>query len=729
MSDLAKIGFDADTTKLKDAKLTLQELGPAAQSAEKASAALTKSLDGAAGAAARGTTANNNLRAATIGETGAMVQAAAATNRAAAGNDNYAASAGKAATAARGLQGQVGNLSAQFGDIGVQLAGGQSPFQIALQQGLQLVGIFGSNGLGAVLRGLGSAFLSLLSPINLLTVGTIALGGYALQYFTQTGESSEKTNAALSAQQQLITSVASAWGEAVPAIKAYVDELERAANVENLRTFQQQQNLKSWDEIRSAMAAFISDNTQLIGVIEGSVDATGRSEGAINQLAAAWLNLQPKIQDGTATAEDFQTVLNLLPAAVKAGEGELDGFGSAFELLAGRIMNSIKALNSFNAAITQSLQTAGRIQTDIQNKSTALSQTFTDKDGSTQAIRNFIPGGAVPTPGVNPLRNESLNTEDLFGKPSRGGGGGGGSGAKQQVTELQELNQALQALNEPYAQATTAFNTLQTAMKNGVIDNDEYTASLDAIKQAFISSGGTSDQWAQIVSANSKKVSSSLDDAKGILKGFMSDFVGGLRQGKSIWESFADAATNALNKVIDKLLNNLIDAIFQVNSVAGSSTGGATGGGGGFLGGIFSLFTGLFSAKGNVFNNGVQAFAKGGSFTNSVVGRPTAFSYGNGASMGVMGEAGPEAVMPLVRGPDGSLGVQNHGGSTSNQNNITIAPVINVEGGSSGNAEQDQRQATKISDTVTDAIRAIVKDEVMQSTAYGGQLKPRGYGN
>lgn len=53
-----------------------------------------------------------------------------------------------------------------------------------------------------------------------------------------------------------------------------------------------------------------------------------------------------------------------------------------------------------------------------------------------------------------------------------------------------------------------------------------------------------------------------------------------------------------------------------------------------------------------VFNRGDgQVFAKGGVFTNRIVDQPTTFDQG------LMGEAGPEAIMPLRRGPDGSLGV------------------------------------------------------------------------
>ena len=64
------------------------------------------------------------------------------------------------------------------------------------------------------------------------------------------------------------------------------------------------------------------------------------------------------------------------------------------------------------------------------------------------------------------------------------------------------------------------------------------------------------------------------------------------------------------------------------------------------------------SAKGNVFSpGGMHAFANGGAFTNRLFSVPTFFGFGKGGQFGVMGEAGPEAVMPLTRGPDGRLGV------------------------------------------------------------------------
>ena len=73
---------------------------------------------------------------------------------------------------------------------------------------------------------------------------------------------------------------------------------------------------------------------------------------------------------------------------------------------------------------------------------------------------------------------------------------------------------------------------------------------------------------------------------------------------------------------------------------------------------------GLFGfAKGGVFDGGVQPFASGG-----VVNSPTFFKFasGGGFKNGLMGEAGPEAILPLKRGSDGKLGVSMNGSGGSN---------------------------------------------------------------
>ncbi|SLN59856.1 phage tail tape measure protein [Pseudooctadecabacter jejudonensis] len=83
--------------------------------------------------------------------------------------------------------------------------------------------------------------------------------------------------------------------------------------------------------------------------------------------------------------------------------------------------------------------------------------------------------------------------------------------------------------------------------------------------------------------------------------------------------------------------------------------------GGILAGGVNALVSGLMPfEKGGAFSGGqVRAFARGG-----VVDGPMTFPMRGGT--GLMGEAGPEAIMPLSRGPDGSLGVKAQGGQTVN---------------------------------------------------------------
>lgn len=82
-------------------------------------------------------------------------------------------------------------------------------------------------------------------------------------------------------------------------------------------------------------------------------------------------------------------------------------------------------------------------------------------------------------------------------------------------------------------------------------------------------------------------------------------------------------------------------------------------------GGLSSLLSGLTgtgTSAGVSFaaaSGAVKPFASGG-----VIGTPTYFPLMQGG-VGLAGEAGPEAIMPLARGPDGKLGVAGRGGGNS----------------------------------------------------------------
>ena len=98
------------------------------------------------------------------------------------------------------------------------------------------------------------------------------------------------------------------------------------------------------------------------------------------------------------------------------------------------------------------------------------------------------------------------------------------------------------------------------------------------------------------------------------------------------------------------------------------------------LGSIFPFLK--TNAEGNVYDQGLKKFAKGG-----IVTQPTLFKYASGGSgnFGLMGEAGAEAILPLKRGRSGNLGVEASGGAT----NI----VVNVDSTGSeveGNTNQSE---------------------------------------
>jgi phage-related minor tail protein len=105
---------------------------------------------------------------------------------------------------------------------------------------------------------------------------------------------------------------------------------------------------------------------------------------------------------------------------------------------------------------------------------------------------------------------------------------------------------------------------------------------------------------------------------------------------------------------------------YMIGSFSGSSTGVQTS-----SPGVSSTASGpLYSANGNAFIGGnLIPFANGG-----VVSSPTMFPMARG--MGVMGEAGPEAIMPLERGTDGRLGVRAQGGG---QGGVVINQSITID--------------------------------------------------
>jgi len=167
---------------------------------------------------------------------------------------------------------------------------------------------------------------------------------------------------------------------------------------------------------------------------------------------------------------------------------------------------------------------------------------------------------------------------------------------------------------------------------------------------------------------------------------------------KNIANFFMDMAAQIIQKMITMAI---------LNKVVGLLPGMSGGVGGGDIFSDIASRGGLRMADGGVFaKNKIIPYAKGG-----IVNRPTMFSYANGGAgqFGIMGEAGPEAILPLRRGPGGKLGVESSGGV----GNV----VVNVDA-SGSSVEGDNEQAGQLGKMLGAAVQA----ELIKQKRPGGLL-------
>lgn len=169
--ELASLGIEAKTTGVDQATSKLDKLTGAAKRVEAAVEGIGPSSSKAGQMAA--TAANAHATA--------LNAEAVATNKAAGALRVHNQAANQNIKGMQGAASHVGNLAAQFQDIGVSAAMSMSPLQIALQQGTQISAVLGPMGASGAVRALGEAFLSVISPVSLVTIAIVALAAAGLQ--------------------------------------------------------------------------------------------------------------------------------------------------------------------------------------------------------------------------------------------------------------------------------------------------------------------------------------------------------------------------------------------------------------------------------------------------------------------------------------------------------------------------------------------------------------------
>lgn len=215
------------------------------------------------------------------------------------------------------------------------------------------------------------------------------------------------------------------------------------------------------------------------------------------------------------------------------------------------------------------------------------------------------------------------------------------------VASLQSQAEAVKRAVDPIYVYEQGIQQLDTLLKNDLITIEHYNDAQKRLSETLIEA--TTPAIDEVGEAVVKMQSNS----ELMLSAFTDSF-----------DAFANGVASGTTKIKDLFKNMVQSLIAQfLKLMAYKGIMSLLGGPGTALGSSFGQAAGILqpSALGNVFNHGrIQAFATGG-----IVGGPTTFSMSNGKT-GLMGEAGPEAIMPLKRGPGGELGVN------------AVQPIVNV---------------------------------------------------
>jgi lambda family phage tail tape measure protein len=260
-----------------------------------------------------------------------------------------------------------------------------------------------------------------------------------------------------------------------------------------------------------------------------------------------------------------------------------------------------------------------------------------------------------------------------------------------------------------------ALNDLVIARERNIVTDAEYQRNLRVITLEY-----------DAQTAKAQALSGELSGLEQIHKGLDAGARNFMENTSTMYEFYADSTEELLDASIGLIIDhsksaqeafkNLVRSmlvelqkliikrsILQAFGGFGVST---FGGGGGSPAGVtnlpgssrFSITSPVPSANGNVFSGpGISAYS------GTVVSKPTIFPFAKG--MGLMGEAGEEAILPLKRGEDGKLGVASTSGGNANV-------VINNYSNSNIKTERGKDSAGNdiISVVVEDAINSMVQN-------------------
>jgi hypothetical protein len=222
--------------------------------------------------------------------------------------------------------------------------------------------------------------------------------------------------------------------------------------------------------------------------------------------------------------------------------------------------------------------------------------------------------------------------------------------AARQRALADEARSVWDSTRTPLEKLNTEQARLQQLLDAGAISFDTYARASLNLEEAYRGNTETVEELSSAAMNASKRIQDTLGDSLvDALTGNFDDI--GSAFAKMMQRILAEAAAA-----------EVMDALFGKVGVGGKRAGNST---------LTTFLASIFpSAKGNVFASvpGLSAYS------SQVVSKPTLFPFAKG--IGLMGEAGAEAIMPLRRDSAGRLGVSAGGGAAAN---ITVK-LINESG-------------------------------------------------
>lgn len=514
--------------------------------------------------------------------------------------------------------------------------------------------------------------------------------------------------------------------------------------------------------LSKAQSVLADDFIKLAGDNKTTLDNIAKSEGSLTEKRELAAEQTKKYGDAykylNGKAEELVGI-NKKVDANKAGETVLEKMGSAATAAAQKIADAKKELADFNsyAANTKGLDPA-----KVSNARAQLQEKIKDaqdsankpkggggkgKGGGGGAGAAYLDDAAKATnlynkevASLDSMLSKHRITQDQYNDALarlKEKYADSALGANGFTTEFTKLRDELSPAGAQLEEFTRKQNILKEAFDQGKISGEEYLDLLTRLKKNY-SEQRTGNSWVDGINKGLTDLTKTSDDFVNDVAGAVSNAFNGLEDALVSWVTtgkmdFKSLATSILGDIARIVIRyTIIQPIIKALSGIMGGLGGGLGGGGmstgffpaaptgGFGGGAI---TGLY-AKGGVFNSGkVTAFAKGGltnGSNNGIVSSPTLFDMAGGKT-GLMGEAGSEAIMPLKRGSDGSLGVVASGAVQAASSNVYVQPQVrvNIDNRNGGESSVSTKK-NKDGGLDVNVLIEQIKDAVAGDVAAGG---------